>query len=293
MRNRFDAVVIVDWSAASTRTSARNQKDSIWIGWRTAYDHGESHYRTRAEGEACVANFIASCRQNGQRLLVGFDFAFGYPQGFAAQLTGTASAKSVWAWLAERITDTALNVNNRFAVANQINQGFAGQGPFWSHPASHQYAHLTPTKRGIDYQALGFDEFRQVEKIAKGAKSTWMLCNPGSVGSQSLMGLPMINRLSQPTDTAVWPFDPMADAGVVLAEVYPSLLAAEVTAAMAADAALVKDQAQVRLLAQALFALSQTDRLAPLCVTPGPPVACEEGWILGAGHRDALQSALR
>ena len=292
MQSRFDAVVIVDWSAASTRTSARNQKDSIWIGWRTANGHKEHHCRTRAEGEACVVAFIAKCRQNGHRVLVGCDFAFGYPQGFAQRLTGIAHAKSVWAWLAEHITDTVLNVNNRFATANQMNQGFAGQGPFWSHPAPHQYSHLFPTKQGIDYTALGLPEFRRVEKIAKGAKSVWMLCNPGSVGSQSLMGLPMINRLSLAADTAVWPFDPYDDARVVLAEVYPSLLAAEVTTAMTADAGLVKDRAQVRLLAQAVFTLSQAGRLAPLLITPGPPITTEEGWILGAGHQAALQGAL-
>ena len=292
MQNHFDAVVIVDWSAAGQRTSARNQKDSVWIGWRTAHNHDEHHFRTRAEGETFIVDFLAASRQNRQRILAGFDFAFGYPQGFAERLTGEACAKSVWAWLAGHITDTPLNVNNRFVIANQINQEFARPGPFWSHPASHRYSKLFAKKTGIDYPALGLQEYRQVERIAKGAKSAWMLCNPGSVGSQSLMGLPMIHRLSQTKDTAVWPFDRHEGASVVLAEVYPSLLSIKVATEMAADPGLVKDRAQVRLLARALFNLSQAGRLAPLFVTPAPPVSTEEGWILGAGHQAALEDAL-
>ncbi len=292
MQARFDVVVIVDWSATNGMTSARNQKDSIWVGWHSGDGFGEQHHRSRAAGEAFVADLIATARQQGQRILVGFDFAFGYPAGFARHLTGQAGAKSVWAWLARHITDTVLNQNNRFDVANQINQGFAGPGPFWSHPASQRYSHLTAKKTGIDYPALGLQEYRAVERIAKGAKPGWMLCNPGSVGSQSLMGQPMLHRLSQSSDTAAWPFDPPDAAMVVLAEVYPSLLSPQISAAMAADSALIKDRAQVRLLAQALFTLSQADRLAPLFVTPAAPVTTEEGWILGAGHQTALQRAL-
>ena len=293
MQARFDAVVIVDWSATNGVTSARNQKDSIWVGWHSVAGLGQQHHRSRAAGEAFIADLIATARSRGQRILVGFDFAFGYPTGFARHLTGQASAKSVWEWLARHITDTAQNQNNRFEVANQINQGFAGPGPFWSHPASQRYSHLSARKTGIDYQGLGLQEYRRVDRIAKGAKPGWMLCNPGSVGSQSLMGQPMIHRLSQPPDTAVWPFDIADTASVVLAEVYPSLLSREVAAHMAADPTLIKDRAQVRLLAQALFTLSQAGQLAPLFVTPAAPVTTEEGWILGAGQQTALQSALR
>jgi molybdopterin-guanine dinucleotide biosynthesis protein B len=115
-----------------------------------------------------------------------------------------------------------------------------------------------------------------------------MLFNPGSVGSQSLLGLPMIHRLSQLPDVAVWPFAP-PDAPVVLAEVYPSLIAGPV-AILANAEGLTADQAQVRLLSRALYRLGQADRLATLF--EAPPEAAEEGWILGAHHAPLLAEAL-
>ena len=71
----------------------------------------------------------------------------------------------------------------------------------------------------------------------------------------------------------------------MVAAVYPSLLATAVAARPG-----IKDAAQVRLLARALFRLSQAGTLAPLFATP--PIATEEGWILGAGHAPVLAQAL-
>jgi molybdopterin-guanine dinucleotide biosynthesis protein B len=93
------------------------------------------------------------------------------------------------------------------------------------------------------------------------------------------MGLPLIHRLGLP----VWPFDPPAD--VMVAEVYPSLLAPAV-----AREGGIKDAAQVRLLARALWRLAQAGGIGELLNVP--EVAREEGWILGAGHSALLESAL-
>ena len=287
---RFDRVAIVDWSAANGPTSASNRANAIWIGSRSDTGFEEQHFRTRHAAEARVAALIHTARAQGERLLIGFDFAFGYPAGFARALTGQTTARSVWHWLASRITDTTDNRNNRFDLANAINQRLGQVGPFWSHPPSHSYSHLRPTRQGIDHDALGFAERRRVEQAVRAAKSVWMLSNPGAVGSQSLLGLPMIHRLSQATDVAVWPFD-APDTPIVLTEVYPSLLDAEVTATQAGPG-WVKDQMQVRLLAKALFLLGQTGNLTPLFARPGGTAATEEGWILGAGHAVALKAAL-
>jgi hypothetical protein len=284
----FDRVLIVDWSAANTPTSARNQANAIWIGATGEGDTGEHHFCTRSTAELHIAQQIARAREGGFRLLIGFDFAFGYPAGFAQILTGQASAKAVWHWLVRHVTDTDRNANNRFDLANRINTAMGGAGPFWSHPAGRSYSALHPTKAGIDHVALGFAEYRTVERHASGAKSVFMLNNPGAVASQSLLGLPMIHRLSQGPDVAVWPFDPV-NRPIVLAEVYPSLLARPVMAEIAA-AGIVKDRAQVRLLARSLHGLGRTGRIAPLFSPPDAPT--EEGWILGAGHQVLLHRAL-
>lgn len=285
----FDRVIVVDWSAANLPTSATNRANAIWIGCHDAEGAAEWHHRTRHSAEAQLVTLIDTARADGLRLLIGFDFAMGYPAGFATRLTGQPSARAVWAWLAERITDTPDNRNNRFAVAAAINATFPeGPGPFWSHPSNQSWPGLPFRRTGIDYAALGLTETRLAELTVRGAKSPWMLFNPGSVGSQSLLGLPLIHRLSQRKDTTVWPFD-APDAPVVLAEVYPSLLAGPV-AILANAEAIPADQAQVRLLSRALYALAKADRLPPLLATP--PEATEEGWILGATHAPLLAEAL-
>ncbi len=286
---QFDRVIVVDWSAANLPTSATNRANAIWIGCHDAEGGAEWHHRTREAAEAQLITLIDAARADGLRLLVGCDFAMGYPTGFAARLTGASSAPSVWEWLAAAITDGPDNRNNRFEVAARMNALFPqGDGPFWSHPTGQHYPGLPFRRAGIDYAALGVAEVRAAEAAVRGAKSPWMLFNPGSVGSQSLLGLPMVNRLSRLPDVAVWPFDP-PDAPIVVAEVYPSLLAGPV-AILANGEGLPADQAQVRLLSCALFRLSRADRLAPLFETP--PVAAEEGWILGAGHTALLAEAL-
>lgn len=286
---RFDRVIVVDWSAANLPTSATSRANSIWIGCHDAEGGIEWHHRTRAAAEGQLVTLIETARAQGQRLLIGFDFAFGYPAGFAARLTGEARAPSVWEWLAGAIADDDSNRNNRFEVASRINALFPeGPGPFWSHPSGQVWPDLPYRRAGIDYAALGLAETRAAEIAVPRAKSPWMLFNPGSVGSQSLLGLPMIHRLAQVPGTVVWPFQ-RPDAPVVLAEVYPSLLAGPV-AILANARGLTADQAQVRLLSQALYRLAQDGRLASLFEAPAE--AAEEGWILGAGQEALLAGVL-
>ena len=284
----FDRVIVVDWSAANLPTSATNRANAVWIGCHDAEGGAEWHHRTRAGAEAQLATLIDTARAERMRILIGFDFAMGYPAGFAARLTGEARAPAVWRWLAGAITDTD-NRNNRFEVATRINAAFPeGPGPFWSHPSGQVWPGLPFRRAGIDYAVLGLAEGRLAEAAVPRAKSPWMLFNPGSVGSQSLLGLPMIHRLSQLPGVAVWPFA-APDAPVVLAEVYPSLLAGPV-AILANGEGLTADQAQVRLLSRALYRLTRSDRLAPLF--DAPPEAAAEGWILGARHAPLLAEAL-
>lgn len=278
----FDRVIIADWSASATPSPARPSENAIWIGTHGGGGGQTAYYRTRAEAEAAL---LKTMQESNGRTLIGFDFPMGYPVGFAARLTGRAHARAVWEWLAAHLQDGPKNRNNRFQIANQINARF-GTGPFWGRPGTLHLPHL-PEKKDVDYPLLGLSERRQVETEVPRAQPVWKLYTTGAAGSQGLMGQPMIHRLSQHPGVAVWPFD-LPDAPVVLAEVYPSLLAP----AVAADAASIKDEAQVRLLSRALYALSQRGQLKPLFATHGPPITTEEGWILGAGHEAALAGAL-
>lgn len=279
---QFDRILIADWSAASKLSPARPTKDAIWLGQIDASGAQSQYHRSRASAESAIAQAIGKAQHDQIRLLIGFDFPMGYPAGFAARLTGQASARAVWAWLNHTIQDGPQNQNNRFQVAAQINKLF-GQGPFWGRPDSLKLPDL-PAKKTADYTALGLQERRAVETLVPRAQPVWKLYTTGAAGSQGLMGQPLIHRLSQCPGVSVWPFEPHSQ--ITLAEVYPSLI----TAAVARETGTIKDEAQVRLLAKSLFGLSQQDRLAPLLSVPADP---EQGWILGAGHSDSLLGALQ
>lgn len=282
--DRFDTVAVVDWSATNGPSPAKPSADAIWIGTVGTSGETAQYFRTRAEAEAHLSHLIDAEQAAGRRLLIGFDFPMGYPVGFAARLTGRADPRAVWQWLAQRITDAG-NRNNRFAVADAINDSMGEAGPFWGRPASLPLPHLPETK-AVDYAALGLSERRRVEQQVPRAQPVWKLFTTGSVGSQALMGLPMIHRLSQRAGTAAWPFDPITRARVVLAEVYPSLLAP-----LVAQAGGIKDAAQVTLLARAFWRLSEQGALGPVLARPDSDDSDEEGWILGAGHESALIAA--
>src|SRR5487761_910089 len=111
----FDRYVIVDWSAENKKNTGRN---SIWICH--VGPHGESceNPETRHRAQLLPGEILAASAAGGERVLLGFDFPFGYPAGFAARLglQGTPW-RSTWDELARLVEDREDNHNNRFAVA--------------------------------------------------------------------------------------------------------------------------------------------------------------------------------
>lgn len=278
---RFDRVIVVDWSAANVPSRGA---DSIWIG-----EAGKAPVNpaTRAEAEAVLAARIADALAAGERLLIGVDFPLGYPKGFAQAITGRPQALALWDWLARHLTDSDRNASNRFEVAAALNARLPGIGPFWGRPAGQDLPGLPA--RGTERQGHGLPDRRMADRLATGAQSPWKLYTTGSVGSQALTGIPRLQALRNrfPGRIAVWPFEPYDRAPVVLAEVFPSLLAPQVAAATGYPC---KDAAQVDLLARALHALG--DGIAPLLTPDAPPdTLLEEGWILGLGFESTLRAA--
>nr|WP_214650070.1 gephyrin-like molybdotransferase Glp [Palleronia pontilimi] len=230
---------------------------------------------TRLEAEAWLADRIASEVAQGRRVMAAFDFPFGYPAGFARAVTGADDTLALWDWLAARITDDARGRNNRFDVASELNRLFGGTGPFWGKP--REEAHPDIPYRGNDRTGHGMAEKRACDLVAKAASSVWQLAFPPTVGSQALMGLPMLSRLRRLEGVAVWPFQDWHDAPAVLTEIWPGLIEGAVPKGG------VRDRHQVRLLAHALAALPD-DELRAMMEVEAP----EEGWILGAEHRARL-----
>jgi hypothetical protein len=279
-----DTVIMVDWSARSAPSPARPSKDAIFIAEATAGETRVTYHRTRAAAQNALEEAFDAALTEGQRVLAGFDFPFGYPRGFARKLTGTDDPLALWAWLADAITDDDRNANNRFEVAESVNRMFPGVGPFWGCPAGRATDDLP--MRGSLRRDHGMAERRAVEHRLRRAQPCWKLFTTGSVGSQVLVGLPRLQalRLRYGDALAVRPFE-MRDAPIVLAEIYPSLLDAAVRARQGPGE--VFDAAQVRVMADA-FAGLEAGHLDAL-LREGDPV---EGWIAGLGHEAALVAAL-
>src|SRR5260221_947983 len=219
---------MVDWSAAGVpRTGA----DSIWVhvldarGDRLALDNPA----TRAHATAMIADWAKRLVARGRRLLVGFDFPFGYPAGFAAAI-GTSGWRGTWDHLRRHLDDRDDNGNDRFRLAAALNQQLSnGPAPFWGCPDGAAGPFLAGRKLG---GWSGLPDRRLVEQRVPAASPTWKLYTTGSVGSQMITGIPRVAALREHPDlaavTRIWPFEtglaaPDRDTAVVLAEVYPSL----------------------------------------------------------------------
>jgi len=305
----FHTHVIVDWSARSDRSPVQPSKNAIW--WAVAHTDSAAgvkapeYARTRHDALCRIARLVGDELDAGRRVLVGFDFPFGYPAGVAERVTGQACALALWDWLAERIEDGPDNTNNRFEVAAEMNARYPGLGPFWGRPKTWPYP--TIPEKGTD-RTHGDNhpsERRIADYHAKGAKTVWQLDYRGSVGSQVLLGLPALTRLlADPMlrgRGAVWPFDTglkVSDAPLVVAEVYPSLLKRKVDLRRHDDEIL--DRAQVRVNAEAFTRLDADGGLAPLfagarslTLAERHAVETEEAWILGLGHEEVLECATK
>ncbi|TNF21666.1 MAG: molybdopterin molybdenumtransferase MoeA [Rhodobacteraceae bacterium] len=276
---RFDSFAIVDWSGGTDR-GPRPVKDAIWLGLvRGGREEAPVYLRNRQTAEAALVALIEEERAAGRRLFLGFDFPFGYPAGFAEALVGTPDPLALWAWLEARIED-APKGNNRFDLAGEINLRFGGKGPFWGNGLKREIPGLA--RRTADLESP-FAARRACEERAKGTFTCWQLAGAGAVGSQVLMGLPVLQRLRQRFGARAWPFEPLTG-DVALVEVWPSLIADRVKAL--AGPGEISDRAQVRLLARALSRLAPEDLGAMLDVE-----APEEGWIFGLGQEARLRAA--
>ena len=279
---KFETFLMVDWSGGNDR-GPTPKKDAIWVCVaKDGVADQPIYLRNRHVAESWITQFLTAERTAGRRVLVGFDFAFGYPAGFGTVLTGSDDPFAIWDWFAARVHD-APNTNNRFDIAGQINAMFPGVGPFWGNGLERDIPNLP--RKGLDRKDHGMTEKRAAEHAAKGAFPVWQLSGAGAVGSQVIMGLPMLARLRETfaADIAVWPFEPL-NRPIAVVEIWPSLIAKAVTATQPQGQ--IKDAHQVMLLAQTLSSLCAAD-LGAMLNAPTTP----EGSILGLGHEHMLATS--
>jgi len=275
----FDTIVMIDWSGGND-TGARPRKDAIWAGVsRGGQPQDPVYLRNRIAAEAWIADLIETELGTDRRVMIGFDFPFGYPAGFAEALTGAPDPLALWDWFEARIKDTG-DANNRFDLAGELNLALGdGRGPFWANGLPKRDIPGLPRTKA-DY-SNPFADKRQSEAQAKGAFTCWQMAGAGAVGSQVFMGLPVLSRLRSRfrEKVSVWPFEPLTSQ-VAFVEIWPSLTVG------AAPQGVIKDAWQVQEAARQISGLSGT-ALAEMLDVSAP----EEGWIFGLGFEDRLRSA--
>ena len=273
----FHRFAAVDWSGANT---PKRGADSIWIA---ATGRKSTNPPTRTEATGQLGALISDALAADERLLIGFDFAFGFPAGFAAAV-GLRGWEGGWAHLHDHIEDGAGNRSNRFQVAAAWNRLCAGAGPFWGYTMKRGLPDgLARTRHGKWEHP--FDYTRHAEKAERRASPVFKLAYTGSVGSQSLLGMARLEALRRrfPGQIAVWPFETDfagdLSAPVVFAEIYPSRHAVP-------DGAGVKDKRQVEAVLRD-FAAWNGDALLRALAAPSlkgkarTEVRAEEGWVVG------------
>lgn len=284
----FDDYLVLDWSAAAR---PRLGRDSIWLYSLSRSSSSCENLRTRKDAVGRLQELLAVRLQRNRRVLVGCDFAFGYPVGFAERLRlHGVPWRATWKMFRDAIEDAPNNGNNRFSVAAALNRRISGgRGPFWGCPARVESPALGP--RRLDAADAGLESLRLCDKRAHGAQSPFKLYTAGSVGSQSLLGIARLAalRFNSPLGEhcRIWPFETgwnrPPDIPVVFAEVFPSLTP------FRRQSGEVRDAAQVRTTAHWLLRQDHGGSFGDLLRGPGNDVSAakrraalrEEGWILG------------
>ena len=296
----FDAFLMVDWSAAQ---SPNRGKDSIWLGLTVRGTQGPRLTRlenpaTRAAATERIIQLAINNRRRGRRILIGFDFPFGFPTGTASALGKRGLPwRSLWQELEDRLIDHNNNANNRFDVAEGLNAALTGEAfPFWG--LSREEARPMLLRRKCRPHGAGdLAERRLCDLRVPSTQPVWKLAGAGSVGSQALTGIPRVWQLRKDPriafDCQIWPFETGlrfdSNPSILLAEIYPSLVPPRKIKNRP------KDAGQVAAIGRRYAELDATDALALLF--EGDPslsshakrqIELEEAWILGVQKGNAL-----
>jgi precorrin-8X/cobalt-precorrin-8 methylmutase len=310
----FDAYLAVDWSANSKPTPIRKSRDAVWVGERIIDSNlgisisSEDYFRTRWD---CLNHLSSRLREHtavDRKVFLGFDFAYGYPAGFAEVLGLHGDEppwRLIWNELDHRIEDNEDNSNNRFVVAGELNMRCQGAafGPYWGCPKDRQYLRLSSKSPGFPFRlesGLVLEAKRETEHRLPKTQSSWKLWTSGNVGSQTLLGIPAVEGLRDDPEfkhfSHVWPFETGFDLGpvppgtpfILHAEIWPGVVNDRLDPTLA-----IRDQAQVRAMVEWLATLDAENELLPLFGRPAAlsddqlqTIVEQEGWILGSGRQN-------
>lgn len=182
-------IIAIDWSG-----SEKDQRSKIWL----AEVEGGRLLRLecgRAREE--VAEHLRAEASGPRPLVVGLDFAFSFPAWYLTE-RDLGSAFDLWG-LARTHGDSWIR---------------SCEPPFWGRPG----------KRATERRVYRQTELRIKEHSKGEPKSAFQIGGAGSVGTGSILGMPLLQRL-QEAGFSVWPFDDPRPP--MLLEIYPRLLTGE------------------------------------------------------------------
>lgn len=231
--DQYDTYIAIDFSGAK---DAGRQKGAIALAEaeRGGVPRVETPRFTRFDVVWYLLQRLLHHNAKGRRVLFGFDFSYSFPRGFWGALTaGPDGWSDILNGLANGIVRLPPVVekpeSNAREWAEAANERIARRlgtpkGPFWG-PGSSQ-----PTNPGFPYTKVPFEEYRLVERRGRGLKQIFQIGGQGTVGLQSLCGMPYLFHIrttcaQQRARLHCWPFDgwvPDASAHC-LVEFYPTL----------------------------------------------------------------------
>ncbi|SDE32602.1 hypothetical protein [Kordiimonas lacus] len=198
-------------------------------------------------------------RRKGERVLVGIDSSFGMPfVDEGAYLPGDvlpADVKALWAHVADLCGP----------------EGDFYGGPFVDeHAAYYLRSRGAETLKGRHYsRRMRVPEQLAVDSGAGPCESVFHLIGPSQVGLSGLSTMAMLHHLNRQDHIAIWPFDDMTDARIVVVEIYAAAFAA-----LGGHRGKIRDLAALRPILNRLGAkrmprlgLDFTDHAADACVT--------------------------
>jgi hypothetical protein len=179
--------IAVDWSGAT-----HNARSHIWLA--EAREPGRLIRLESGRDRSELAHHLLESPSQG--LVVGIDFAFGFPAWFTTAL-GLLTAPELWAYA---------DVHGEAWLSTC-------EPPFWGRPGARRPPPGQPDLRRTD---------ACVPRTAGVApKSIFQIGGAGAVGTGSIRGMPLLHRLHT-AGAAIWPFT--SGGRPILVEIYPRLL---------------------------------------------------------------------
>lgn len=178
-------VIAIDWSGKLKRS-----EDFIW---RAVAEEGTLTELEDGLNREGIIKWLVDEASRDPRFVVGFDFAFSFPESFARSELGCRDVGAVW------------------ESAERHGEGWlVGGPPFWGRTGPRPKDQAHPEYRRTDLEHPGFHP-----------KSVFQVGGAGHVGTGSIRGMPVLSRL-RAEGFSIWPFHSPGWPRVV--EIYPRLM---------------------------------------------------------------------